>query len=588
MASGLQWNVLKAQDVRINKFVDNFGNGKEFLFTNNRTHVLDGVRIGSGKNKVDYDPAESKTLKTVLIGAKRGKLDLKIIVNGREKKLSDLERTPEYGGRGPSNVRPSGSYGGTKTEVLSEVGFCFYYAMLVNDHLERGSGYSPGVWINVTSNRDFKQLCKSYTGVSKMLSYTFKDGKNIDNYISDMYFFLVKQIFGGQGWDGVLRKQVKKFESKYNTVNSSYFLSRGDGLGDYMNPLRTYKIIRKAMKDKYGLGSNVDPNKWNPADVWVMNAKGIDNLKELNTQAQNLMNIGSSQYTDSFMNNVNVKLMEWYQDRSVIPVSLKRSGSSVAIKEINMGTETYDQIVKYTGVQLDSNNQDVKLNFEVENYNKKSKRRLGSTQRLRMKMKTHRGGYRLEIEEQHGGTARHGSLGPGLYQWIIYNTDDGGIRKLNRIRNEKQFDNIGNSIRRSGSQWVGVSQFKDVPDPAVLLPYVNRLMIEINQNDPRNQQLTEKQLDDNPMAPVNKAAAGELAIAIDTIMKKVSKDITIENLYHAAASKGVHAGVSQSQIQQRQRLQKQLGLDDEDMINIQNNRKARQTIFNGGPHIKVM
>ena len=588
MASGLQWNILKAQDVRINKFADNFGEGKEFLFTDNRTHVLDGVRIGSGKNKVDYDPAESKTLKTVLLGAKRGKLDLKIIVNGREKKLADLERTPEYGGRGRSNVRPAGSYGGTKTEVLSEVGFCFYYAMLANDHLDKGSGYTPGVWINVTSNRDFKQLCKSYTGVSRMLSYTFKDGKNIDKYIGEMYYFLLAGWLGGQGWDGVLRKQVKKFEATYPRVNSTYFLSRGDGLGDYMNPLRTYKVIRKAMKDKYGLGSNVDPNKWNPADVWVMNAAGIDHLKDLNTQADKLMSIKSDQYTESFMNNVNFKLTEWYKERSVIPVSLKRSGPSPKIKEINMGTETIEQLVKYTGVQLDSNNQDVKLNFEIENYSKKTGKKLRGTQRLRMKMKTDRGGWRLEIEEQSGGTARHGSIGPGLYQWIIYNTADGGITALNRIRNEKEFNNIRNQFPTSASQWVGVSKFKDVSDPAVLLPYVDRLMREINPNNPQNQRLTEKQINENPKAPINKAAAGELAVAVDKIMRRAAKDITLENLYHSAASKGVRAGLSVNQLNQRKRLQKQLGMTDEDIIVLGNDTKARQTIFNGGPHIKIM
>ena len=57
----------------------------------------------------------------------------------------------------------------------------------------------------------------------------------------------------------------------------------------------------------------------------------------------------------------------------------------------------------------------------------------------RIKSKTDTGGFRLEIEAP-GAGARFGSIGTENYQWIISQTDDSGIKKLNAVR--KQFDDI--------------------------------------------------------------------------------------------------------------------------------------------------
>ena len=62
-------------------------------------------------------------------------------------------------------------------------------------------------------------------------------------------------------------------------------------------------------------------------------------------------------------------------------------------------------------------------------------------------------------------------------------------------------------------------------------------------------------------------------------------DITVENLYHAAGSSGVRAGISPAQLRARQTS---LGLTDDDLIDIQGNTRAAVTVFNGGPHIKIM
>ena len=59
-------------------------------------------------------------------------------------------------------------------------------------------------------------------------------------------------------------------------------------------------------------------------------------------------------------------------------------------------------------------------------------------------------------------------------------------------------------------------------------------------------------------AYLNKTHAGEVAVAVDDITKKIMRDITVENLFNLAASQGFGAGVSKSQLEMRMKMQKQL------------------------------
>ena len=580
--ANLPWSELKKREGRVTIFTDKFANGEPFVLTDGTARVITKVTIGTGGSAVDYLPRQSDTLNTVLEGApKTPALKVTLVTQGNGKiTLGKLEKTPEFGGAGTVNLTQNVQFGGVKTEVLSEVGFSFYYAMQVNGHLGRNSGYNPIVWQGITNNREFAALCRrpGYSGTSRMLSYQFKDQKNVDNHIGDMYAFLTQE-----GWDQVLRRQVAKFQSEYG-ISNQYFISRGDGLPAYFNPYEMWRTIRKSMKETHGLGGQVvGEDKWNPADVWVMNAAGINHLKALKRRANKLANIGDDQYTVGLMNTVNKHLLKWYRQKSVIPISLKKSGASVNIKEINMGTSDVEQHVQYVGTKLSSSNQDVQIEFDVITVRAGSNRRVGNPQELRMKMKTRAGGWRLEIEERRSGaTARHGSIGVGLQQFIIYGTARGGIQQLQRIRSEEEFDNIRQFFPSGGQNWMGILEYRSVNPSSVLLPYVNRLMQEINSS-PSDQRLTERVA---AMAdgPINKAGAGELAVAIDKIANRIARDVTVENLYSAAGSSGVKAGITQNQLRARQQA---LGLTNDDLISVGDNIQAAVTVFNGGPHIKI-
>ena len=57
------------------------------------------------------------------------------------------------------------------------------------------------------------------------------------------------------------------------------------------------------------------PDKWNPADMWIMTKEGVSNLKKMNSNDHDL----------SF---VNQWFLEEYQKRTIIPISLKKPQSN--------------------------------------------------------------------------------------------------------------------------------------------------------------------------------------------------------------------------------------------------------------------
>ena len=132
-----------------------------------------------------------------------------------------------------------------------------------------------------------------------------------------------------------------------------------------------------------------------------------------------LKSIKSETYSASYMNLVNKQVYKLFEKNMLFPVSLKKSGASVKIVRVNDKNTNIDQIVEYDRVLLDPNNQDVQIFYNLSTY---EDNKLLSKKELKAKMKTAKGGFRLELEEASNATARHGSVGVGLQQYIIYNT----------------------------------------------------------------------------------------------------------------------------------------------------------------------
>ena len=128
-----------------------------------------------------------------------------------------------------------------------------------------------------------------------------------------------------------------------------------------------------------------------------------------------------------------------------------------------------------------------------------------------------------------------------------------------------------------------VKHFKDDPKEfkELIEPYTQELFEHINdrQWDSASIEMTAKSPEE---AWLNKTHAGEVAIAVEDITNKVMRDITTENLFNLAASQGFGAGVSQSQLENRMRIQKQakqqLG-EDFKAIEVDNSKKLWTSCF---------
>ena len=562
--SPLNWVQLKKGSDRVEAFLDKFDGKEKFVLVNGTEVEITKIKY---KN-IDYKPGSVVLRESWMsIPTTLGK----VTFFGKDNKQytwTKLAKTSEFGGQSKSQ-KGKVNTGGVITEVLSETGFVFYYALLVNGHLDN---YSVESWQNVNNTPTFKILCMQFNGVSKMLKYQFNDVKAMDSYLGRMYGFLTDE-----GWDTVLRAQVKAFKKQYNNIDNSYFLSRPSALPAEINPYTAYGNLANALKGYMGLSTKIGPDKWNPADFWIINEAGFKLMRMWLEKSKKLKTINSETYSSSYMNLVNRQLIKLYHKKNVYPVSLKKSGLKPRIIEVNSAKSEITQTVEYEKVLLAPTNQDVQIFYKLTTFD--NGKRIAS-KNLQAKMKTASGGFRLELlEVGKQGKARYGTIGVGIQQYIIQNTDDSGIMKLEEVRNGVKTENpeLEHIIpTTSPRNWMGVNKYSKLGrDAQKLLPYVNRMMVEINGKDSRF--LPEKIRKAKPQESIpTKAGAGELAIAIVKIINKHARDITIENLHLAAGSGGVQVGMSPQQLRARMNF---FNLDEDDMILLSGNMKEYDALL---------
>lgn len=554
---------LKKRSGRIDTFVKMWSSGTPFVFEDGNSRQIISIILD---RTVELDVRElSKVAKRKNEQLEQAKLALEraktgeVLANDNKKyAFGKLAKTKEFGGTGGTSKTEEVTKvsGGVITEVLSETGFCFYYALLVNDKLDSFNKESFKV---VGSKREYLDLINDL-GLSKQLSDSVKDTQ-LDKYIKIMYQFL------GTGWDEILRAQVKKFKSTYTKAGSSYYMSRSPSIPDTYSPYTTYRAVAKVMQKKFNFDSAIGEDKWNPADLWIYNDAAIRRLTQLNTLADKLRRQDPDEYKISLLDMVNEEIYKLYEEGLCFPVSLKKSSLSPHIDKINVKGEL-EKITTLDKVELSDGNIDVKFHFTLKVF--QGSKLVYTNNKLRVKMKAGAsGGFRLEIEG--GKDARFGSIGTGIYQFIIKETDDSGLKVLEKIRNDvkKSNENLRDIIPSTSDKiWFGGTKYlaldKDVNNKKLiteLVPYLQTMYQKVNGkgstfnlNSIKSGSETEK--------IYNKTSAAELAIAVGSIVNKYSRDIVVENLVDAASSSRVSAGIRPEQIEARK---KQLGgkIDDE-------------------------
>ena len=459
---------------------------------------------------------------------------------------------------------------GASTELYSEVlaQVCLAYSIknnsaLTKDILMKGNQMDP----KIIKSIERYMITQSSVNLS---SPRFTDG--FVNYISG-------NVSGKLNWidaQGRNMQEVKKrfkIGNKHKVFNDKLFDSRA-------TPNNPYTAFLKA-----GTGAKTD--KWNPADIWVMNLDGIRALNRLNKRVMSRSKI-SLEYCNQF-------LADQFSRRNIIPVSLKKPQKTPHIEIVN-SNEFVSRIslgdTRNATIEYDYGNKDVKINFTIETV-ELSKGQKASTARRNpnsisgkvvagsqkhIRLKYHVDNKKIELEYTQSGypsraAATMGNLGATNVQKIINETSRSGVSKLNQIQSKYDDIDIKTTPWFNGRQ-LGVTKARNqrnliTPHMDRIAEYVGEMWKEINGTvfDPAERSMRDES------AIWSKARAGELGVAIAAIPNERVKQRVIQNLYEAAASISYVTGLNKEEMA----LEQSVGMD----------ASPRRTNFNASVYVKV-
>jgi len=425
--------------------------------------------------------------------------------------------------------------GGKEVEVFSEAFFCIYFALHLKGKLKK---YKSNEWTKLKTASSIK-LWAQKKGIASIVQHQLTDPEFVAR------IKLIPTFLVDKDWDARLRKQIDKFFTTIpiGSVGKSYWAMRADVMPVDIDPYKVFEKLSVKLKSRYDFRNAVDKDKWNPGDVWIFSSTA---RKELTTKLRAYKQAASSNeiYSAGAVTSLNSLVRGLYDTADLYPISLKAPGAAVRISLENDKVGGYHKVLRFIKVDLDATNQDCKIFFAIDLYNTKTKSIYKKDiVKGRIKSKTDRGGFRLEIEVP-GSGARYGSIATENYQWIISNTDKSGVDKLNRIR--KSYDDPAKMFPVGGERtWLGASNYqkafkKSASNIAYLDDYFTEIYSLINKTKFKSKDAREK---------LNKIVASEIAIAINFIKSTIMKDITVENLYNLSASQSFAAGISPQQLE---------------------------------------
>ena len=459
---------------------------------------------------------------------------------------------------------------GASTELYSEVlaQVCLAYSIknnsaLTKDILMKGNQMDP----KIIKSIERYMITQSSVNLS---SPRFTDGfvKYISGNVSGKLNWIDAQ---GRNMQEVKRRF--KIGTKHKVFNDKLFDSRA-------TPNNPYTAFLRA-----GTGAKTD--KWNPADIWVMNLDGIRALNRLNKRVMSRSKV-SLEYCNQF-------LADQFSHRNIIPVSLKKPQKTPHIEIVN-SNEFVSRIslgdTRNATIEYDYGNKDVKINFTIETV-ELSKGQKASTARRNpnsisgkvvagsqkhIRLKYHVDNKKIELEYTQSGypsraAAKMGNLGATNFQRIINETSRSGVSKLNQIQSKYDDIDIKTTPWFNGRQ-LGVTKARNqrnliTPHMDRIAEYVGEMWKEINGTvfDPAERSMKDES------AIWSKARAGELGVAIAAIPNERVKQRVIQNLYEAAASISYVTGLNKEEMA----LEQSVGMD----------ASPRRTNFNASVYVKV-
>ena len=573
MATGLGLNgLLKRDGEKIPKLLKLFKEKKPLIFLVNpagEERIVDEIIVKNAENKSEnkFTP-KTKNIDNLFnlyiknSDPKKLKLFFK---SGRDIiPVSKLANSTSLGGA--FTIGGSTTGGGVNTETYSEIlsMYCVAYQIKNNkpityDEFSKNGDLVKSVWSSLSSTI---KIPASLWSVKKE-----SDRKNL------VSFGLSKLNVAKFTWLDCCIAQSKKILSNVNIPKSTVVASDklfGAGTISY-DP---YKIYNDA-------GYSAKPDKWNPADMWIMTQKGALKMARFNKK------FGGSK---SSLPTLNAFLINRYEDSSIIPVSLKKVNPN-SVHYVVMNSNDYVERIRIDDqknpaiIEFTKGNRDVKINFILETVKLRKGLKYeriqsglftsigevvpGSKKEVKIKFKTSTRGLELEYQQTKGkkyAEAKQGALGKTEYNKIISRTSIDGINSLNTLK--EKYDNSDLSLNSSTSDFTSHGLRIDNNNLNTAKLYLDDIWKQINNDFADLSYLS------GADKVKDKIIAGEIGISINNIKNKQIKRRVIQNLYNACASVGIMSGLSPEE----RLLQTQTGLGSGNKI---------KSDFIGGIHVKV-
>jgi len=430
---------------------------------------------------------------------------------------------------------------------------------------------------------------------------THEEVGNGDDFKADVFNAVKKRIVTPGKFaisNLAVRKNLRLFSRQISDGNDTWLDSASAAAQVLVNKLKIPSDA-KIFNDKiFGNGSAGDPyavylksntglqpDKWNPADIWVMTPNGIRDLVHFNRVA------GTRQKANiALLNNF---LIRQFESKDIIPISLKKTKADPAqVHYTVLNSNQYVERISLGGsknptIELTGGNRDMKINFTLETielnkgvtarsaqanlFGNIGKVKPGSEKHIRIKYNVNKKQLELEYTQTQMPSlalAKMGSLGSKSFTSIIADSSKQGITELNKLKDK--YPDLGLS-----KEDYFVSQkvkLKDEQYDEVCM-YMNEIWKEINGDEMPNMR-TDKAIGKNIDNLKDKMMSAEVSLAIGGIKNDRVKQRVIQHLYNACASVGFGSGLTKEE----RELMQQSGVG-------QSNKFKAQ--FTGGLHVKV-
>jgi nitroreductase len=395
-----------------------------------------------------------------------------------------------------------------------------------------------------------------------------------------------------------VRKNLRAFSRQISDGNDTWLDSASAAaqtLVDKLNIPSDAKIFNDKIfgngspGDPYAIylraNTGLQPDKWNPADIWVMTPAGIRDLVHLNRKTANRKTASVA-----LLNNF---LINQFKTKDIIPISLKKTkadpsqvhytvlNSNEYIERISIGKS------KNPTIELTGGNRDMKINFTLETielnkgmtarraqanlFGNIGKVKPGSEKHIRIKYNVNKKQLELEYTQTQMPSlalAKMGSLGSKSFTSIISETSKQGIHALDKIKDRhphldltKDDYFISQKVKFTDEQYDQVAAYMDD---------IWKAVNGDNMPDMRKDKSVGKDIN----LLKDKMMSSEVSLAIAGIPDDKIKRRVIQNLYNACASVGFGSGLNKEE----RELLAQSGVGQANKLKAQ---------FTGGLHVKV-